>query len=58
MLMLLLFIGGTDAVFHMNPFGRNKILVCAKEINFCPVNINAMRIKAYIILTAKRSTSA
>jgi len=58
MLMLLLYIGGTDAVFHMNPFGRNKVLVCAKEINFCPGNINAMEIKAYIILTAKRSTSA
>jgi hypothetical protein len=34
MLMLLFYIGGTDVVFHMNPFGRNKILVCAKEINF------------------------
>ena len=46
MLMLLLYIGGTGVVFHMNPFGRNKILVCAKDINFCPVNINAMEIEA------------
>jgi len=45
MLMLLLYTGGTDVVFHMNPFGRNKVLGCAKEINFCPVNINAMEIK-------------
>ena len=52
MLMLLLYIGGTDAVFHMKPFGRNEILVCVKEINFCPVNKNSMEIKAYIILTA------
>jgi hypothetical protein len=45
MFILLLYIDGTDAVFHMNPFGRNKVLVCAKEINFCTVNINAMEIK-------------
>lgn len=46
MLMLLLYIGDTDALFNMNPFGRNKILVCAKEINGCSVNINTMEIKA------------
>jgi hypothetical protein len=57
-LILLRYVGGTDAVFRTNPFGRNRIPVCAKEINFCPVNINSMEIKAYIILTAKRSTSA
>lgn len=45
-------------MFRTNPFGRNRIPVCAKEINFCPVSINSMEIKAYIILTAKRSTSA
>jgi hypothetical protein len=43
--MLLLHIGGTDAVFDMNPFVRNKVLGCAKKINFCPVNINAIEIK-------------
>ena len=46
MLMLLLYISDTDAVFHMNPFGRNKVLLCAKEINVCPVHINTMEIKA------------
>jgi hypothetical protein len=56
--MLLIYIGGTDVVFHTNPFGRNRVLVCAKVINFCPVNINAMEIKAQIILTEKTGTSA